>query len=245
MAKEKEDNMSDDTTNNDSNDSDAGDVKGVEARFNDLDDTMVEFSPLDSSGVEKKEERTDAEALSILLLQQDVQGLKEQLATVTREKDDLYDRLLRKLADFNNYKKRIEKEKQDYFMFATANLIRDLLPVLDNFEKALAQCKDTDTVSYQGLGLIFRQIREVFKKLGVEPIDAVGLQFDPNFHEAADRVENSEIEDNIIVEEFQKGYMINNKLLRPAMVKVNIKPADKNLENPDKEVGDHEESNRD
>ena len=242
-------NDSDDTNNKDTKDKD---VKGVELRFADLDDTVIEFVGIEPPELKEekehpKEEGADAQ-ISIILLQQEMQGLKEQLGTITRERDDLYERLLRKLADFTNYRKRVEKEKQEYFQFATANIVTELLPVLDNFEKALVQCTDRDSITYKGMELIYRQLREAFIKWGVEAIDAVGLQFDPNFHEAAGREENEDIEDNLIIEEYQKGYVINKKLIRPSMVKVNVhKEPVATAENSDsdKEVGDNEESNRD
>ncbi len=215
-------------------------------------DTEVKFDFLDEeesneSKPENNEETYDKdELLPILLQQEEIENLKKQLEEVTREKDDLYDRLLRKLADFNNFKKRIEKERQDYCKFANADLIRDILPIIDNFEKALMISEDKDDPFYRGIELIYKQFIDVLRKHGVEEIKAEGEQFDPSFHEAVWTAEIENQEDNVIIEEYQKGYMMHDKLLRPSLVKVNIR---KNLTDDSgknrKEAGDNEESNRD
>lgn len=213
-------------------------------------DTEIKFDFLDEdksneTGVEKSEEQYDKdELLPILLQQEEIENLKRQLEEVTREKDDLYDRLLRKLADFNNYRKRVEKEKEETIKFASARIIKDLLPIIDNFEKAIATCNNRDDNFYKGIELIYKQLMEILIKNGVEGIKAKGEQFDPSYHEAIGTEAMEDKEDNIILEEYQKGYLLHNKLLRPSLVKVNVrKNSLDDSEKNSKEVGDNEKSN--
>ncbi|OGF66988.1 MAG: nucleotide exchange factor GrpE [Candidatus Fischerbacteria bacterium RBG_13_37_8] len=230
---EEKDVKQNNSNNNDNSDS----TDDVEIKFDFLDDDIEETSE------EQEEETVDKdELLPILLQQEEIENLKKQLEEVMREKDELYDRLLRKLADFNNYRKRIEKEKQEYYNFATANLMRDILPVVDNFEKAIAQFENHDDPSFKGIELICRQLEDILRKHGVHAIESNGKPFDPAFHEAVGTGEVEEIDDNIILEEYQKGYMMHDKLLRPSMVRVNVKKMQKEAVEPDKEVGDNEES---
>ena len=231
-------------TNDDDEGTEEKKSKGLQVRFTQQDDDENEPEE-EVYVIEEPAKKADLDLGPLLVQQREINSLKEQLGTVTREKDELYDQLLRKLADFNNFRKRMEKERQEYFHHATANLINELLPIVDNFEKALIQCGDKESTSYRGMELIYRQMREIFKRWGIIPIEAMGMQFDPNFHEAVNREENPEVEDNLIIEEYQKGYMLNDKLLRPSLVKVNVvkSPFD-NGEVKDKEVGDNEESNR-
>jgi len=233
---------------------DKNDLKKGKGDDSDSKDLELKFDFLEEEGGgdsetphESNEESYDKdELLPILLQQEEIENLKKQLEEVTREKDDLYDRLLRKLADFNNFRKRVEKEKQEYYKYASANLIKELLPIIDNFEKALAMFKDNDNQFYKGIELIYKQLVDVLRKEGVEGIKTKGEQFDPAYHEAVGTGEEEDIENNTILEEYQKGYKMHDKLLRPALVKVNVrKETHKDAEKKDKEVGDNEESNRD
>jgi molecular chaperone GrpE len=134
--------------------------------------------------------------------------------------------LLRKSADFDNLKRRSEKEKQDYYKFALAEVFHDLLGVLDNFERALAHRGDASNEDFQtGIDMIARQLGETLKKYGVVEVPAVDLLFDPNVHEAVVREETESVAPGMVIGVLQKGYLLNDRLLRPARVKVAAHPA--------------------
>ena len=138
---------------------------------------------------------------------------------------DLQDRLLRRQAEFENFRRRTERDRSDFFEYAGMEFVRELLPILDDFERARkTECSDD---SYRtGIELIYQRLQDVLKKLGLEPIEvAPGTEFDPNLHQAVVRQETEEAPDHTILEEFQRGYNFKGKLLRPAMVKVAVKPA--------------------
>jgi len=142
-------------------------------------------------------------------------------AALQKENRDLKDRVLRTLADYENYRKRADREKQDYFKYALADSIRDLLPVLDNFDRALEHAEEGDDF-HKGVLLIYKQLFDVLKRHGVKPIDESGVHFDPNIHEAVVREENAEVPSHTVVAVLQKGYFLHDRLLRPAMVKVAV-----------------------
>ncbi|HET9795355.1 MAG TPA: nucleotide exchange factor GrpE [Thermoanaerobaculia bacterium] len=151
-------------------------------------------------------------------------GSGTELADARREIAELRDRELRKLAEFENFKKRTEREKSDYFRFALGDFFRDLLPVLDNFERALGHAPAAADDEYrQGIELIYRQFSDALKKRGLTEVPTTGA-FDPNVHEAVAREETAGVEPNTIVAVLQKGYYLNDRLLRPAFVKVAIPP---------------------
>jgi len=139
------------------------------------------------------------------------------------ERDELKELLLRRQAEFDNFRKRTEKERSEYFQYAGMDLVRELLPVLDDFDRALKiECASAD---YQkGIELIYGRMYELMKKVGLEPIASVGSQFDPHLHQAIERVETDEAEDGTVLGEFQRGYNFKGKLLRPSMVKVAVHP---------------------
>ena len=128
--------------------------------------------------------------------------------------------LKRLRADFENYRRRTAKEKEELSDFVAQGILKDLLPLLDNFERAMA-AEQTDAMAFQkGIEMIFTQFAEILKKNGLTQIDTTNVQFDPNFHQAVMRVENPELEDGTIVAELQKGYMAKGRVIRPAMVQV-------------------------
>lgn len=131
------------------------------------------------------------------------------------------DRYLRTLADFDNYRKRADREKQDFFKYALAGSMRDLLPVLDNFDRALDHAEQGDEF-HRGVSLIYKQLFDVLKRHGVRVIDEANVRFDPNIHEAVVRVEDPSVPEQTVVEILQKGYFLHDRLLRPAMVKVAV-----------------------
>jgi molecular chaperone GrpE len=155
----------------------------------------------------------------------------ELLAAVTTERDqlqaevaDLQDRLLRRQAEFENYRKRNERDRSDFLEYAGMEVVREILPIFDDFERAVKH-ETSDDGYRKGVELIYQRLVDTLKKIGVEPIEvAPGTQFDPNLHQAVVRVETEESPDNTILEEFQRGYNFKGKLLRPAMVKVAVKP---------------------
>lgn len=141
---------------------------------------------------------------------------------IQRQRDDYYDRLLRKTAEFDNYRKRIERDRQSTAESAAADLMRDLLPLLDDLERALRADAGVDGAeSYRrGVELIHRQLLDVLRKRGVRPIEALGAPFDPHFHEAVLYEPAEGRADGEITEELARGYMLGDRLLRPSMVKV-------------------------
>lgn len=156
--------------------------------------------------------------------------LDGQLLGITAERDqlladraDLQDRLLRQRAEFDNYRRRADRERSEYLQYAAMDLVREILPVLDDFERALKH-ETADQDYAKGVELIYQRLAESLKKMGLEPVESGGRQFDPNLHQAVQRVETDDAEDQSILSEFQKGYNFRGKLLRPAMVKVAVKP---------------------
>src|SRR5699024_9127825 len=145
-----------------------------------------------------------------------------EIDQLTEENEKLKERMLRVQAEFENYKKRTQKEKAADRKYKSEELATELLTVLDNFERALQTETSNENKGFiEGMQMIYSQLQEVLKTQGVEPIDTENEQFDPTYHHAVMQIEDEEIESNIIVEELQKGYMLKDKVIRPAMVKVN------------------------
>jgi molecular chaperone GrpE len=150
-------------------------------------------------------------------------GPEAELQRIKAERDTLLDRLARMQAEFENARRRAAKEQQDFRDFATVDAIKSLLPVVDNFERAL-QAKSEPADFRTGVELIYKQLQDVLTKLGVRAIAAKGEQFDPHVHEAIEMVETSDAADHEVLEEWQRGYKFKDRLLRPAMVKVARNP---------------------
>lgn len=147
--------------------------------------------------------------------------LAEAYEKTLAENKDLYDRLLRKQAELDNFRKRTQKEKDDLRQYAAEDLIRSLLPTLDSFERALQHRDENVPESFfQGLELIYRGLSEVLGRAGVTPIDTTGQIFDPHLHQAVETVKAPGRREHEIVEEMQRGYKLKSRLLRPAIVKV-------------------------
>jgi len=161
---------------------------------------------------------------------EDVSSPEAQLAQANAERDqlaaekaELQNLLLRTRAEFDNARRRQERERSEFLQFAAMDLVKEILPILDDFERALkVETKDQDYA--KGVGLIYQRLFETLKKLGLEPIETEGKQFDPEHHQAVERVETEEHEDQAILGEFQRGYNFRGRLLRPAMVKVAVRP---------------------
>lgn len=164
----------------------------------------------------KKKENKDKE----------IEELKKKLEEKEKEAKEVYDRLLRLAADLENYKKRAAKEKEEWIKFANEDLIKAFLPFIDNLERAVNHAeKVVDTgVMIEGVRLIIQQILQTLNKFGLSPFESVGKPFDPSIHEAMLVVESKQHEPNQVVEEFQRGYLLNDRLLRPATVSVSKLP---------------------
>jgi molecular chaperone GrpE len=142
---------------------------------------------------------------------------------LTCEKNGLNDRLLRLRAEFDNYRRREEQTRSDYLKFAGMDAVREILPIVDDFERAL-KVETADREYARGVELIYQRMLDSLKKMGLEPIETEGRTFDPNLHQAVERVQTDEAEDQTILGEFQRGYNFKGKLLRPAMVRVAVRP---------------------
>ena len=150
---------------------------------------------------------------------QDIQALKE-------ERDSLYDRLLRKQAEFENYKKRMDREKAEFVQFASSELVKELLNALDSFELALRNAASESSGKedvLRGFELIYKQLVDTLGRFGLKAIEAKGKKFDPNFHQAVATQATNEADENTVIDEMRKGYTLNGRLLRPAMVSVSVK----------------------
>ena len=133
--------------------------------------------------------------------------------------EDLNDRLKRQMAEFDNFRKRTEKEKSSMYIIGAKEIVEKILPVVDNFERGLAQAQEGDAFA-DGMKMIYKQLTTTLDDLGVKPIEAVGKEFNPDFHNAVMHVEDEEVGENIVVEEFQKGYTYKDFVVRHSMVKV-------------------------
>lgn len=148
-----------------------------------------------------------------------------QVEALRREKAEMQERLLRRQADLENARKRLDREKVEFLRFAGSDLIGKMLPVLDNLERALdASAGTEDEGLREGIRLVHQQFLEVLKKEGLEPVEALGKKFDPNEHEAVFREEVEDAESDEVIGVLQKGYFYRGRLLRPAMVKVAVRP---------------------
>ncbi|HEX9981670.1 MAG TPA: nucleotide exchange factor GrpE [Thermoanaerobaculia bacterium] len=137
------------------------------------------------------------------------------------ENTDLRNRYLRTLADFDNFRKRTDREKADFFKYALAGTFKDILPVLDNFERALDHAAEGDEF-HKGVLMIYKQLYDILQKNGLRSIDESDVRFDPNIHEAVVREEDSNVPSHTVVAVLQKGYFLHDRLLRPALVKVAV-----------------------
>ncbi len=166
--------------------------------------------------------------------------LEAQLKSKEEEARENYDRLLRVSAEFENYKKRATREMDDFRKFANQSLLKDFLSVADNLELAMktaASDREIDQRLVEGLDMTLKEMHRIFDRFDVKAIEAVGQPFDPNFHEAVMRQERDDCPENMVVDEYQKGYLLHDRLLRPAMVVVAMPKGanDRVQESPDDE----------
>lgn len=145
----------------------------------------------------------------------------DETQKLQRERDELYDRLLRKSAEFDNYRKRIEKERREQAEWAAADVLTDVVAVLDDFDRALAVEAPPEAQGYRaGVELIHRQLGDLLRKRGVTPIETLGADFDPHFHQAVAYDETPGAREGEVIGELRKGYRLGDRLLRPALVRV-------------------------
>ena len=195
--------------------------KEQENRLKDEDEAAVENQhdleeneELLGKEVDKSEEKSPEEEL------------KDLLEAKEKEAAENYDRLLRAQAEFENYKKRMEREKADTIKFCNEEIVRELLPVIDNLEMALEHGQNSHNSKslIEGVEMVFNELLKSMEKFGVTSFSSVGEPFDPNCHEAMMQIETDEYDENSVVSEFQKGYYLNERLLRPAKVTVSKLP---------------------
>ncbi|MGN0251194.1 MAG: nucleotide exchange factor GrpE [Oliverpabstia sp.] len=148
-------------------------------------------------------------------------GKKKEKKDKKDEKiEELTDQVKRQMAEFDNYRKRTEKEKASMYIIGAKDIVEKILPVVDNFERGLATAAGSEDPFVQGMEKIYKQLLTTLGEVGVKPIEAVGKEFNPDFHNAVMHVEDEEVGENIIVEEFQKGYLYKDFVVRHSMVKV-------------------------
>jgi Molecular chaperone GrpE (heat shock protein) len=153
-------------------------------------------------------------------------GITAERDQLAREKAELQELLQRRQAEFENFRRRTERDRSEFVEYASMDAVKALLPMLDDFERALRAAATTDSASdlVKGVELIYQRLLDSLKKLGLEPISTADQKFDPHVHHAVERVQNEELEDHTILDEYQRGYNFKGRLLRPAMVKVAVRP---------------------
>ena len=150
----------------------------------------------------------------------DAEEAAQQIEKLTEDLKAKEERVLRLQADFENFRRRTGKEKEELSAVVTQGILKDMLPLLDNFERAMAAEKKDAEAFQKGVEMIYTQLQEVLKKNGLERIETQGKKFDPNYHQAVMRVQDEEHEDDDIAQELQKGYMVKGRVIRPSMVQV-------------------------
>lgn len=195
--------------------------KKDEQKLEEMQQEIDEAEAAQEDAAEGSEEEAPEEAAAAdAAMQEEIEALKGQVDGLNKDLQEKKDRLLRLQADFDNFRRRSVKEREEISAVVTQNFCKDMLPLLDNFERAMAaETKDVEAFQ-KGVEMIFTQFQEILKKNGLEHIEAVGQKFDPNFHQAVMRVEDPEKEDDTVAQELQKGYMVKGRVIRPSMVQV-------------------------
>ncbi len=205
--------------------------KEVDTREAEGENTQEEKTASEETGGEEKAETAGAEEEKEAAPAQEQEAAKDKdrkFFGKKKEKKDkkdekieeLTDKLTRQMAEFDNYRKRTEKEKTGMYVVGAKDVVEKILPVVDNFERGLATAKDAEDPFVEGMNKIYKQFTTVLSDMGVSVIEAVGKEFDPNLHNAVMHVEDESVGENIIVEEFQKGYIYKDMVVRHSMVKV-------------------------
>jgi molecular chaperone GrpE len=182
--------------------------------------------------MDKKTENEDYQAESPesgQSLRDELENLRRELETKEREAKDNYERFLRQTAELENFKKRTAREKSDTIRYANESFVRDLLPVVDNLERALEHARGGGNGKplLDGIEMVLKSFQDVLSRHGVTTISAKGRAFDPEKHEAIAQIETDQVDPNTVVEEHHKGYYLQDRLLRPALVSVAKRPDDK------------------
>ena len=195
--------------------------KKDEQKLEEMQQEIDEAEAAQEDAAEGSEEEAPEEAAAAdAAMQEEIEALKGQVDGLNKDLQEKKDRLLRLQADFDNFRRRSAKEREEISAVVTQNFCKDMLPLLDNFERAMAaETKDVEAFQ-KGVEMIFTQFQEILKKNGLEHIEAIGQKFDPNFHQAVMRVEDPEREDDTVAQELQKGYMVKGRVIRPSMVQV-------------------------
>ena len=157
--------------------------------------------------------------------QKELESLKQDLANLKKEREGVYDQLLRKQAEFDNYRKRVDREKSEFMQFASSDLMKELLNTLDSFDLALRNAagdSDGKPNTLRGFELIYKQLQDTMARFGLKAIEAKGKRFDPNIHQAVSTQVSKDVEENTVIDEMRKGYTMHGRLLRPAMVSVAV-----------------------
>jgi molecular chaperone GrpE len=188
---------------------------------NERNDEVLEEEVVEEQASESTETSNESEVVDEQ--HSEIDSLKAELEKVEKEKDDLYQKLLRVQADFDNYKRRSKKERENDLKYKSQDFALELLPVVDNFDRALkVEVTDDKMQSFvDGMNMVYRQLTNALEKAGVEEIKAEGEQFDPHMHQAVMQETDEEKEPNSVIEVLQKGYILKDRVIRPAMVKVN------------------------
>jgi len=175
----------------------------------------------------EEEESKDQEEEEIPLTKMTKAKLIEKIQKVQEASDKNLDLYIRSQAEIDNLKKRYQKEQQGLVKFANESLIKQLLPVVDSLEKAITHSQDEDSIQTirEGVDLTLKGLMDILQKAGVETIEAIGEQFDPNFHEAVSEMADDGVEPGTVIKDLQKGYILNQRLIRPSMVIVSKKTA--------------------
>jgi molecular chaperone GrpE len=175
---------------------------------------------ISSSAMEAKEKTKDSKKKDGHKSSMSKKDLNKKLGEVEKEKNEFSDRLLRNMAEFDNYRKRVAREKEDLIKYGNEKFAFDILSVMDNFERSLEQARKSQEVEpvIEGIEMIRKQFVSALEKFNVKPFESVGEPFDPERHEAMAQQEHNEYEENTVIEEYQKGYFLKEKLLRPARV---------------------------
>lgn len=182
-------------------------------------EAVADEAPETAEAADAAAPEADAEA-ETTASEEDAAALKAQVESLKAALEEKDNRVKRLQADFENFRRRTSKEREELANVVTQDLLKSMLPILDNFDRAMA-AEQKDNESFQkGVEMIYTQLHETLKNAGLELIDTSGQKFDPNFHQAVMRVENPDLEDDTIAQELQKGYIVKGRVIRPSMVQV-------------------------
>jgi len=186
---------------------------------------LSDYPVVDDDGEEIEIEFVDVDDSNKAVAPASESAVGEESRTLQAEVDHLREMYLRKLAEFDNFRKRTERERTEMKKTAAEGLVSELLPVLDNFQRAIVHADDGEPEAFrEGVEMIAKQLADLLARAGLEPIDPIGHQFNPELHEAVQRIEGSEYAPGTVVAVFTKGYIFGGRLIRPAMVTVAVEP---------------------